>query len=376
MINKDDLVSLSYEQKVRFRAAIEQGYFDDYEDNPREWKHSFVGSFLWKYPSRTATLARLRNIAGHIPQWEDMTDDLLRDFVDESLETIAASSVRTTSAELKAVLNANRRKIPSEDYMRILSVKGEMSQAIYLTREEMNRILRYKPITEQERFVRRNFLIEFLTGARLCDARRLTISHCNIGTGTLSYVPQKTPGIKVTVPVDERMQLRKLLAEDTEIGCCLDSFNEIIRRICMYCHIDDECTIHRCGEEITAPKWQLVSSHTARRSFATNLYLSGITLEDIALLMGHGKNIETTKRYICADRKLSRVVTRYFKKEKKVPADIEAKSYNKGIDDVLKLLISQDIISTDGLCYQAIDEMKLPTPEVLYEAKEIKEKRR
>lgn len=312
MINKDDLLSLSWTQKKQFRAAIAYGYFDDFEDDTRKWKRTFVGSFLWRYPSRCATLNRLKDIVGDKPSWEDLSDDILRDFVDETLEVMAQSSARTICAELKAVLNENRKKIPSEDFMKLLSLKNEVSQAIYLSRAEIARIINYTPITGIERYVRRNFLVEFMTGARRCDAERLTINNCDIDTGTLSYVPQKTPGIVVTVPVDERLRLREFLADTNGKRCSDDTFNDIIRRICRECGIDAVCSIRRRGELITAPKWQLVSSHTARRSFATNLYLSGVSLEDIALLMGHGKNIETTKRYICAERKLSTSVMSYF----------------------------------------------------------------
>ena len=97
--------------------------------------------------------------------------------------------------------------------------------------------------------------------------------------------------------------------------CCDDVFNTIIRRICKECNISTMCTIKRRGVEITAPKYDLVSSHTARRSFATNLYLAGVSIEDIALLMGHGKNIETTKRYICAERPISTNVMAYFQQQ-------------------------------------------------------------
>lgn len=312
MINKDDLVSLSWEQKRKFKTAIKLGYLDNFEDNPRQWKHSLVGSFLWKYPNRTSTLNRLKDIVGGIPQWEDLTDDVLTDFVDESLETITPSSVRTFCAELKSVLNVNKRKIPSENFMRILSVKGEISQAVYLTREEIKRIVDYRPQTDSEKYVRRVFLIEFMTGARRSDAERLTINNCDMETNTLSYVPQKTPGIVVSVPVDERLHLRDLLREETERFYGEDRFNMLIRKICIDCKIEGICTLRRRGREETGPKWQFVSSHTARRSFATNLYLAGVSIEDIAVLMGHGKNIDTTKRYICAERPMSSNVLAYF----------------------------------------------------------------
>lgn len=312
MVNIDDLVSLSWEDKRRMKSAIDFGYLDDFEENPRAWKRSLVGTLLKRYPRRTATLNRLKDIIGHIPQWEDITDDVLRDFVDDTLDVMAASSAKTICSELKSALNKNKRKIPSVDFADILIIKGEASQAVYLTPAEIQRLMDYRPKMWMEQAVYRNFLVAYMTGARICDAERLTTNNCDIETGTLSYVPKKTPGVVVTVPVHERLNLRLLLAQRITRKPELSNFNETLREMCRKSDIDTLCTIRRRGREETGPKWKFVSSHTARRSFATNLYLAGASLEDIALLMGHGKNIETTKRYICAERTLSSNVMAYF----------------------------------------------------------------
>lgn len=307
-----EIKGLNFEKNKKYKVAIEAGYFDAYEENAQEWQHSFVGKLLLKWPNRTKTLVRLQNIVGHIPQWEDLTDDIIDDFVIEVQDSVGTSSAKTLCAELKAVLNANKRKVPSTDFNDKLTLKNERSQFVYLTRAEILRIIRYQVVGDVERYVRRNFVIECLTGARLCDAKKLTINSCDVETGTLSYIPDKTSGIIVTVPVDEGMHLRNFLADKYKRECCDDVFNDTIRRICKYCRIDEPVTLKKKGEVITAPKYALVSSHTGRRSFATNLYLAGVTLEDIALMMGHGTNIDTTRRYICAERKLSRDVISYF----------------------------------------------------------------
>ena len=56
------------------------------------------------------------------------------------------------------------------------------------------------------------------------------------------------------------------------------------------------------GKEETGKKYRFISSHTGRRSFATNLSKKGVPLEQIAVMMGHtsnGKpNIQMTMRYI------------------------------------------------------------------------------
>lgn len=308
-----ELRGLSYEQNKKFRYAIECGYFDTWEQDPRKWKHTFIGAFLWKYPTRVKVLNILKDIIGNMPVWEDINDETLRDLVDElSANELAPGSIRTMCAELKAVLNENAERIHSMNFAKILSVKGTATQSIYLTNHEMELFLSYVPKTDVEHFVHRNFCVGMLTGARRVDTEKLTISNCDIDTNMLSYVPQKTPGLIVRVPVDERHGLRNFLADINIEPCCLDTFNEVLRRICNEIGIETVCTVVKAGKNITEPKWKLVSSHTARRTFATNLYLAGVSLEDIAMMMGHGKNIETTKRYICAERTLNPSVMSYF----------------------------------------------------------------
>lgn len=304
---------LNFEQTKKYRFAIECGYFENWEEDPRKWKHTFAGAFIWKYPSRVKLLNILRDIIGRVPVWEDVNEEILRDLVDELQEQkLAPSSIKTMCAELKSVLNENKRRLSVSDFAKILSVRSTATQSVYLTSREMELFISYVPQSNVEHFVHRNFCVGMMTGARRVDTDRLTISNCDIETNMLSYVPQKTPGIVVRVPVDEKHGLRNFLADMEGEPCTLDTYNDIVRRICERIGIDTVCTVVKAGHSLTEPKYKLVSSHTARRTFATNLYLAGVSLEDIAMMMGHGKNIETTKRYICAERKLSSSVMSYF----------------------------------------------------------------
>ena len=310
--NMKEIIGLSYEQTERMQHAIRVGLLDDFEDDPRGWRHSFKGAYLVKYPNRVKHLQHIADIVGRMPSWEDITNDVIKDFVFETCESMATSSARTICAELKAFLNENRYKIPSDNFNEALTLRNEVSQNIYLTRDEMELFIDYEPRSRQERFAYRNFCVEMLTGARLCDCIGMSINNCDSETGMLSYVPQKTPNIIVRVPVDERHNLRKILTMTDLEECCLSSYNIIVRNICKKIGLYNECSITHAGKPVTASKWQLISSHTARRSFATNLYLAGVSLEDIALLMGHGKNVETTKRYICAERQVNDTIMSYF----------------------------------------------------------------
>lgn len=52
---------------------------------------------------------------------------------------------------------------------------------------------------------------------------------------------------------------------------------------------------------VTAPKWTLVRTHTARRSAATNLAMGGAILDFICKL-GGWKKLETLEKYLLATR--------------------------------------------------------------------------
>ena len=62
----------------------------------------------------------------------------------------------------------------------------------------------------------------------------------------------------------------------------------------------EECAkkVVKAGKHLTLPKWQCVSSHTGRVSFASCLNEAGAGLVEIATLMGH-RETSTTLRYIC-----------------------------------------------------------------------------
>jgi len=310
-----ELVSLSFEENKKYQAAIRRGYFEGYERNPREWKHSFVGAFIWRNSGRTKVIDRFVKLLGHVPTWDDITDMNLEDFAESVNNDLSPNSRRTIFAELKAVITRHRFdiKIPSKRYMEILSQRTEKSGAVWLTEEEILRIHEYNPATRQEAQVKRLFLIESWTGARQCDVLRMTPDNCDMDTNTLTYMSQKTHTL-VTVPVHEH--LMPYLRENRYYEYMkLATFNEKLRDICASVKIDTPQTIYRRGEEQTLPKYHFVSSHTGRRSFATNLYVKyHADVSQIAKWMGHSSPEITMQRYILGYIKADEYTMQFFKK--------------------------------------------------------------
>lgn len=307
---------LSDEQRRKYSSAIRHGFLNVM--NP-EW-HSFSGAWCRKHPNRVSTLVRLRDILGKNPDWEDLTDDVLSDLRDNMMEEVAPNSVRTICAELKAILNRNAatKPIQSKTYASILSVKKTITKSVYLTNAEVKRLHLYEPDNDLERYVKAIFMRECLTGARCVDCRGLSLANVHEVDGVryVTYVAQKHP-VEVSVPMHRWLEPYLTDAwPGVNVNIRTDHFNEYIKVICRKCGIDEPTTVFNQGKSKTGKKHEFVTTHTGRRSFATNLFLRGCPLDQIALMMGHVNgntpNITMTANYICAKRNISKAVINLF----------------------------------------------------------------
>lgn len=313
---------LTYEQKEKYGNAIRQGYFSDYDGT--SWRHStFYGAYIWKHPGRIKIIKIFEELLGHRPGWEDITDDNLRDLFGEISSRYSPNSTKVICAEINAVIRENddTKTIPSVNFGKVLKAKSVPIQAVYLTMDEIARIRDYNPRTKSAKRVKRLFMIECLTGARMSDCVNISTDNISEDGRTLVYVSKKSH-VEVTVPIHR--WLRPFLVNpdgDSVVEVPLCSYNRLLRKMCVECEINEKVKVFQKGAEFTGPKYDFVSSHTGRRSFATNLSKSGVPLEQISLLMGHMNgnvpNIIMTQRYIVGKMSIHPKVFKVFEGYKK-----------------------------------------------------------
>lgn len=308
---------LSETQQKKYAAAIREGYFNNYHGIA--WRHTFYGAYIWKYPKRTAIIRRFENLLGKLPDWDDITDDNLRDFKDLLDDELSPNSVRVIGAEICALINENKpsKKISSELFSRVMKTKSVPVQPVFLTRAEIRRIDAYQPNGKFSRTVKRLFMIECLTGARFSDCVKMSVYNMyKEGIHKLlKYVSCKNK-VEVIVPVDEMLP-KYLVPEPNEHTINgTYSYNRALRAICKNCGIIENTKVFKGGKEVHGKKWEFVTSHTGRRSFATNLSKKGVSIEQISLMMGHMcgnvPNIQMTQRYIVGKMKLDYKVIKIF----------------------------------------------------------------
>ena len=171
--------------------------------------------------------------------------------------------------------------------MRDLYVFVEDVDNVYLTETELQKLkdldLTTKPNLDR---VRDNFLCLAWTCSRISDIGKIN----NIKNGFIEYHQKKT-STKVVIPLHPVVKdiLEKYNGELPKMSD--KNLNDYIKECCELAGIDQLETITRTvGGTLTKntmPKYKLVSSHTGRRSFCTNMYLRGLDTLMIMSISGH-----------------------------------------------------------------------------------------
>ncbi len=175
-----------------------------------------------------------------------------------------------------------------------IDLKCEPTNAVFLSMNEITRIYYYKFVKQDKRKakerIRDMFVLGCLTALRYSDYSRLT-SH-NLVNGYIMIRTKKT-NVDVKVPAHDYVkEIFDKYHGYVPSGLCIQYFNKYLKVIMREIGLNDLVTYSytKGGELITVTreKWELISSHTARRSAATNMYLTGRmkTLE-IMKLTGH-----------------------------------------------------------------------------------------
>ena len=203
-------------------------------------------------------------------------------------------------------------------YLKSPQIREEdKAKEIYLTKDELSALYEM-PLEGFEEQVRDVFLIGCFTALRYSDYSRIkkeNIGFTNSGTKVIRIKQEKTAGTVVIPILDERLETL-LKKYDYNVPEVLDqSLNRTIKEICKRLSVTvsslgkEERTVLNLKErrsEMEArkkgielfkydeqgfpirPRWELVASHTARRSCITNMYLSKkFSVQQMMSVSGH-----------------------------------------------------------------------------------------
>lgn len=236
-------------------------------------------------------------------------------------KNLSQNYIREKIQIIKAVVN-DARQIDglhnnSAVEQRAFSVREDTSESIYLTEDELMKMYHLvidanavKTLMEDKRphnvarkvaamkKARDMFLIGAFTGLRYSDYSRLKPT--SIEDGVIKSRNQKT-GIFTAVPVHWVVQEIIEGGYDFDHPLYEQKLNKQIKDVARLAGFTEDVSISRIiggrPTEIVKKKYELVSSHTARRSFATNAYKAGVPTIAIMKVTGHTREA-TFMRYI------------------------------------------------------------------------------
>ncbi|MEA5082253.1 MAG: tyrosine-type recombinase/integrase [Dysgonamonadaceae bacterium] len=247
---------------------------------------------------------------GKTATWKSMGYEYYLDLVGylKSEKRLKASTIDKVVKNLKVFLNYAdlEDKIEvNQDFKKTISGKSLFAKVnkdetdhVYLNESEIKQITNAVMTDERQGEIRDLFIIGCWTGLRISDLSRLEKG--NIKNGLLSITTQKTHQ-KVVIPITDELQT--VLNKYNELPKIPTDqhYNREIKKICEIAGINELVMAETKVNGITVikevPKYELISSHASRRSFATNLYRRGIPSTQLMMLTGH-KTEDAFMRYI------------------------------------------------------------------------------
>jgi integrase len=235
--------------------------------------------------------------------FEDFIKYLTNEVNEKKKHRLVVNTVGGIVKTLKIFLNYSFENglINNQEFKKTLKVWKRDSQAIALNKEEVKAIENVELKSSSLDNVRNLFLIMLYTGIRYSDLERLSPENI--------YSEEKVIKINVTktetsliIPISK--PLLRILDKYPNYKFKVISnqkFNKAIKEVCQEAKIDSliQQTKYYGKERVDEriPKYELVSAHTARRSFITIILKDGTLPEMIMQVSGH-KDRRAFQKYV------------------------------------------------------------------------------
>ncbi|GEO08659.1 site-specific integrase [Segetibacter aerophilus] len=191
-----------------------------------------------------------------------------------------------------------RRKIIAPIDLTDFKISEEEADAIYLSHEEIGKIYRTDLSAHPYLAVYRDlFVLACLTGLRFSDLSILTPDDLR---NDLLYKKQEKSEHWVVIPLRKEAKIIFSKQFKEKIPKLTNpEFNRHIKTIGKLAGINERIRFsYKKGNkniEVVKPKYEWITSHTARRSFCTNEFLAGTPVKLVMKISGHKKEIHFYK---------------------------------------------------------------------------------
>jgi integrase family protein len=254
-------------------------------------------SRIYLYNLALVSLRDFENYTKKQIKFSEYNAQLNDDFVEfcRNEKKYSANSIGELVSSIKALLRKAKEKgYTIADDLESFTKTKEESISVALSEAEIERLVAFDFSKDKRLENTRDLMILGLwTGLRVSDV--MALPAIDPDSKFIEVEPQKTrntSGIKVVIPLHHHI---KDMIRKRGMPTPLNSsyFNKFVKEVCRIVGFNDEVegTLMnpktRRKERGVFEKWQLISSHTCRRSFATNLYLMNFPTLSIMKITGH-----------------------------------------------------------------------------------------
>jgi integrase len=273
--------------------------------SPKEFM-AFIDNFITTSTKAPTTVLQYKQTFKVIKDFQQKTkyplefDSIDMDFYDKFLAFQAEqgyymNTIATVIKNVKVFMNEALDKGLTKNITfksRKFKKVEEKSESIYLTKDEITKIYNLDLSGNEELCKARDlFVIGCYTGLRFSDLSKLDEKNLIDKATKIKILTQKTAEL-VIIPLHTYIReiLKKYGGKIPEV-ISNQKMNEHLKDIGKRAKITEKITLHftKGGEKQseTFLKHDLITVHTARRSFATNAYLSDIPSISIMKITGH-----------------------------------------------------------------------------------------
>jgi integrase len=212
----------------------------------------------------------------------------------------AINSIGKIIKNWKVFLKAAKKRGAHENLIFLdedFRVPDEETDDVYLSEAELKTIFEKHYVTDTLDLVRDWFIIDCFTGLRISDIRALDSQH--ILKDRIRLVNEKTD-TKVVIPIHPYVKAILKKHDGLPRKITDQKMNENIKKVCEIAGINEPVlySVTKGGKrkDYHLKKYEMVSNHTARRCFITNLLNAGVPDNQVMQLAGIKKHA-TLMRY-------------------------------------------------------------------------------
>lgn len=269
----------------------------------------FSQGTITHYKQCLARFIEFEAYTGNEVHFDNLDRDMLNSFKSYLYSTrkLSHNTVTKHFKVIRTMMNIAKKRgyeVLSDYEDKDFKLVNSDSDTIYLSLDDLNRLNTFSFNTRLRNAVDL-FLVGCFTGCRFQDYSSLTTDNIRSVSGIeMIYMQQKKTYKPVVIPVHP--VLKSVLNRHGGFPKSISSqkLNEYIKEACKLAGFTDkQVRYFNQGGKMkseTLEKWERVSSHTARRSFATNMFLAGIERTLIMKITGHTKE-STFMKYLRID---------------------------------------------------------------------------